>query len=262
MLLPDWEIQLEKPCSSEPETGENTDQSDPEALLAEAQQLLQDSNTAEAAEKAVELLQSAGDHAPALNLLGDLYFHGKRIARDLSTALHCYRTSAESGDAFGQYMYAICCEEGCGLPAPDHKEAARYYLLAADQGLPRAQHLFAALCAIGKGIECDKKRAFEYFRKAATQGYHRSECSLGYCYSYGIGVQPDPQQAVMWYRRAVEHGNIRAMKNLAACYAEGHGVSADPVMAEKYRKMAEEAELAEMKKKALQQQAANRNGNF
>jgi hypothetical protein len=59
-----------------------------------------------------------------------------------------------------------------------------------------------------------------------------------------------------------ESEKVDVMETVIAVVGSGGKTTRIHELAEKYRKMAEEAELAEMKKKALQQQAANRTGNF
>lgn len=55
---------------------------------------------------------------------------------------------AKSGDAESQYDLAMCYQYGEGLPQ-DLKEAARWFLLAAEQGYGNAQISMGELYALG-----------------------------------------------------------------------------------------------------------------
>jgi TPR repeat protein len=51
----------------------------------------------------------------------------------------------------------------------DHKEAARYFKLAADQGVPEAQHAIAICYILGRGVPKNRQEAYKYIYKCASK---------------------------------------------------------------------------------------------
>ena len=87
----------------------------------------------------------------------------------------------------------------------------------------------------------DHKEAVKWYRIAADQGYANGQCNLGYMYSNGYGVPQDKTEAVKWYRKAADQGQINAQFNLGLMYEKGNGVTKDYAEAVKwYRKAAEQ----------------------
>jgi TPR repeat protein len=63
------------------------------------------------------------------------------------------------------YMYS----RGTGV-AQDFKEAAKLYLLAAEQGQPDAQFLLGAMYALGGGLPGDTVQAYAWYNLAGANG--------------------------------------------------------------------------------------------
>lgn len=110
------------------------------------------------------------------------------------------RGNAEAQAAIGMMYY---WDEGRGLRnEPRHewwsrKEAERWLLKAADQGLAEAQcnlgHLYLNEIP-GQGYE----QAAPWFRKAADQGLTEAQEMLGFLYFLGRGVPRDYVQSYKW----------------------------------------------------------------
>lgn len=135
--------------------------------LQQAQQLSAQNRHTEA----IPLFTKAANHGnpTAQQVLGDAYFHGKGVDKDLAKAAYWYRKAAEQGYAIAQL------ELGCV-----------YYS--------------------GKGVEKDHTKAAYWFRKAAEQGHAIAQYNLGSLYKYGVGVEKDHIKAAYWYRKAAEQG--------------------------------------------------------
>ena len=69
-----------------------------------------------------------------------------------------------------------------------------------------------------KGQSCflqkDFKNAAEYFLKAAEDGHPDAQCNLGVLYAKGLGVPKDMKDALRWLLKAAEQGHAGAKKNL------------------------------------------------
>src|ERR1035438_8363130 len=94
---------------------------------------------------------------------------------------------AKAGDAKAEALVGRSYDLGIGVPQ-DHAEAARWWRMAADQGIAYAQASLGAAYNVGQGVPKDYAQAIVWFRKAAEQGYANAENDLGEYYEQGIGV--------------------------------------------------------------------------
>ncbi len=83
-----------------------------------------------------------------------------------ATALKVWEPVALRGDARAQYYVGEIYEKGMGKQ-PDHKLAAMWYLLAAEQGYPPAQMTIGRMYETGTGVEKNLTKAMNWYRKAA-----------------------------------------------------------------------------------------------
>jgi hypothetical protein len=103
------------------------------------------------------------------------------------------------------------------------------------------------MCDKGQGVPQDHKEAAKWFRKAAEQGNARAQQNLGLMYYSGQGVPQDYKEAAKWFRKAAEQGNARAQYSLGLMCAKGQGVPQNYVRAYAWVNLAtvELPELAE-----------------
>ena len=87
------------------------------------------------------------------------------------------------------------------------KEAAKWYLKAANQGFTEAQYNIGAMLYEGEGVEQNYKEAFNWFLKAANSGNVNAQRELGSMYINGKGVVSDFDQAVYWFKKGAEQGD-------------------------------------------------------
>ena len=83
----------------------------------------------------------------------------------------------------------------------------------------------------GKGVSKDEDEAAKWYRMAAEQGLTDAQVSLGQMYKDGQGVPQDDIEAAKWYRMAAEQGDVWGQKFLGYMYAVGQGVPRDNVQA-------------------------------
>ena len=133
------------------------------------------------------------------------------------------KVMAAKGDSDAQNKLGVGYKAGvAGLPK-SYDEAVKWFLKAAEQGLPKAQYNLAICYRYGEGVVQDFKAAAEWFAKAAAQCNASAQFELGYCYEFGVGVRKNLKAAVKWYMKAAEQGNPNAQTNLAYCYEAGIG---------------------------------------
>jgi TPR repeat protein len=108
-----------------------------------------------------------------------------------------------------QYNQGVMYENGWGR-ARDREEAARWYLLAAQQDYTEAQFRLAGLYYSGKGFPQDYRKALQWYERAAANGHVEAEYQLGWMYYHGEGVDTDREEADKWFSRAREQGFDKA----------------------------------------------------
>ncbi len=131
---------------------------------------------------------------------------------------------------------------GRGVPH-DYKEAAKYFLKAAQQGEANAQFRLSYMYEHGMGVEQNYTMALYWFRKFSVQGPKfeqnrikehdlkllsqislgdpRGQCEYGDIYK----DQFNYREAIKWYSKAAEQGFADALYKLGRMY--GYGVSHD-----------------------------------
>jgi len=113
--------------------------------------------------------------------------------KEFVTAHQLFLDLADKGIAEAQINLGMMFESGQGVPQ-DFNEAIRWYRLAADQKLIKAQEKLNLL-----------------LKKAAEP---QINLSLGIMFESGQGVPQDFNEAIRWYRLAADQGLIKAQKKL------------------------------------------------
>ena len=163
----------------------------------------------------LELLTERDDPDPlALGLLR--YREG-----DDAAAFAAFKTAAEEGDAAGQFSWALMLESVGLRDSPGSRaEAARYYRLAAQQGLPLAQFQLGVMLEWGE-IDADDDwanplaNAVMYYHLAASRGLGLAFYNLASCYLNGVGVQRSLGTARTCLVEAAAHGHGDAEREIA-----------------------------------------------
>ena len=99
------------------------------------------------------------------------------LAGEDSAAFREYSVRAEKGDLDVQWGLAVMYETGLGVPI-DFGEAAKWYRLAAEQGLTNAQKTRRDV-RLGRGVPKDMVQAAKWTRLAVEQGDADAQHGLG-----------------------------------------------------------------------------------
>jgi TPR repeat protein len=83
----------------------------------------------------------------------------------------------------------------------------------------------------GDMIEPDLKEAHRWALAAAENGVAAAMTRLGMLYHGAIGVERDPARAVPWWQRAAELGDADAQAMLGAAHHLGAGIPVDQLAA-------------------------------
>ncbi len=118
---------------------------------------------------------------------------------------------AAKGDPDAQLALGMRYMEGDGVIKND-TEAAKWFALAARQGIAEAQYRYGLALLEGRGVVQDYKAAFEWIAKPAQRGYAPAQFSLGELYRYGTGTAVDKAHAYLWFNLAAAQGVESAAK--------------------------------------------------
>lgn len=156
------------------------------------------------------------------------YKEARRLdeAGDDAAAVRLYRRAAEAGNAEAAYELGEAYWLGEGVER-DLPRAADWFNRAADGGSPRGQYLLGRAYAEGRGVDKEPATAARFFGRAATQGHAPAQYELGRAFANGIGVPQDRLWAGRWYGKAARQGHVDAQVAYGALLAAGEGVERD-----------------------------------
>ncbi len=196
--------------------------------------------------------------------------------KEFATAHRLFFDLADKGVAEAQINLGMMFEDGQGV-SQDFNEAIRWYRLAADQGLTKAQEKLNFLlksksqenlqsnsidsksnsvnvtsdeirddlsvsdrfhAALSAFNKTEFDTAYQLFFELADKGIAEAQINIGMMFENGQGVPQDYGKAVRWYRHAADQGLIKAQYNLGLMYAYGKGVDKDPIEAIKWYRLA------------------------
>ncbi|NJL18211.1 MAG: sel1 repeat family protein [Nitrospira sp.] len=129
--------------------------------------------------------------------------------RDTVTRIDERRPVAEQGTAEEQYNLGVQYENA--LPR-DHREAVRWYRMAAMQRHAGAFYRLCALSDMGRGIPQDYQEALRWCRLAADHRHGAAMFLIATYYEKARGVPKDVVQAYQWYNLAASNGHEAGAK--------------------------------------------------
>lgn len=145
----------------------------------------------------------AASSSPAVPAAANL-LSGIRLQRagDAQAAAKAYAESAQAGNKWAQYNYALCLYAGFGVEK-NLEEAAKLWQQAASQGLPCASYNLACCYARGEGVPQDYAKAVELWQQAANAGIAEAQMNLAICHHRGLGVPQDEDKAEVCLKQAL-----------------------------------------------------------
>ena len=138
------------------------------------------------------------------------------------TAYNLALVRAKNGDPAAQTLVAEILSRGLGVPL-NPAEAAKWYALAAEQGVPESQFQYALMLLDGRYVKQDERGAFALMQAAAEAGNRLAQFNFAQ-----LLVQQDPgdtgiAKATSYYERAAATGLADAQYAMAQIYANGVG---------------------------------------
>jgi TPR repeat protein len=211
--------------------------------------------------------------------LGQCYFNGNGVEKNVPKAIEFYRESAAQNDPLGELALGAAYATGTGVEK-DPVASANLVAKSAQQGNAEAEYVTGWNYINGFGLDTDAAQGVAWYQKSAAQANFDAAFNLAMCYFAGIGVAPDrpkavktisalaqmgyveaenkmgvlcemgsviPQdysQAATWYRKAADAGKPEAQTSLGQLYASGQGVGQDLTEAVRwYWKAAQQGDL-------------------
>lgn len=138
------------------------------------------------------------------------------------TALNLALPRAEAGDAAAQTLAAEILSRGLGVPR-DEAKAAKWYELAAEQGVPEAQFQYALMLLDGRFVEKDEKGAYALMQAAAEAGNRLAQFNFAQLLVKEDSGPTGIARAVPYYERAAQGGLADAQYAMAQIHANGVG---------------------------------------
>ena len=160
--------------------------------------------------------------AEARFVLGSMYRFGQGVDLDHAQAAKWFTLAAQQGVPMAQYSLGRLYLKGAGV-TKSQKEAVKWFLKAAKQNLASAQLVLGTMYRNGRGVKRDAKQAVKWYVAAATGGNALAQANLGRMHAQGNGVRKDFKKAALWYRRAAERGLAHGQSLLGAMLAAGAG---------------------------------------
>jgi TPR repeat protein len=139
-------------------------------------------------------------------LAGRRYFLGNGVPQDLDAAQKWLKPAAEQNNAFAAYYLGRIMAER------DYNKAPALYKIAAEQGLPQAQYLYAKTLKDGRGIAQDRFNAYVWFTIALDAHYTAGSSDLAEIDGGGFLTMAQLSEAKA-KARELEHTVIRAVNS-------------------------------------------------
>jgi TPR repeat protein len=140
-------------------------------------------------------------------VMADWYLGDWVCQKNEARLLELAQESSANGSRYGTYVLARLHENGRGGLAQNKVKATKFYQLAAEQNLDKAQHRLGCMYYDGVGVDRDHAEALRLYKLAAAQGNPWTLCGVAHIYLNGYGVPKNKAEAILWYMRAQEAGS-------------------------------------------------------
>ncbi|XP_075053000.1 LRP2-binding protein-like [Mixophyes fleayi] len=162
----------------------------------------------------------------ALYQAGVMHYDGLGTPEDQKRGVEYMKRIVSSSSSRAAHMkYAAAynlgraCFEGYGMARSD-EEAERWWLIAADDGNPKASVKAQSVLGMfySQAPNTNLKKAFFWHSEACGNGSLESQGALGVMYLYGQGIKRNLPSAMECLKEASERGNVYAQGQLVGFY--------------------------------------------
>jgi hypothetical protein len=149
-------------------------------------------------------------HPRAMAVLGNMYYDGQGVSKNLGLALKWYTEAAMRGNRGAQYSLAGMYEEGEGV-AKNVPKAAQLYAASARQGMPEAQFALGLSYEFGEGVPRNRRTAIFWLDQAARQGDGRAKWNADWLSRPDTPQFRDEAQLAQYTNAKVSQGMAQQM---------------------------------------------------
>ena len=156
----------------------------------------------------IQLLEKVAKskHKDANYELGELYFFGKVVPKDIKKAVSYYEIAARNGHGDANRKLGVLYDMGRMIEKNDDK-AFKYYLEGAKLGIAFCCRKVAEFYADDNRHICDKEEAFRWYKEGAKKEDPDCVYELSHCYKYGRGTAQNQLYADKCLKYAAEKMN-------------------------------------------------------
>lgn len=175
-----------------------------------------------------EALVDAADGKPeAQMLLGQLYFNGEGVEKDLKAAMYWYEKAASQGFVDAQYRLGSLYFDGKYDIPKDYDKAYHWLQLALDNGYADAKPKLEGLFKTEAGNVVNLRESPEVLQQVADAGNKQARYLYSEKLLKGDGFPEDKAKAVAMLTEDAKQGFVKAQKRLGELYFSGDGVPQD-----------------------------------
>lgn len=172
--------------------------------------------------------------------VGEIYYLGVGVRKDLKTAFHWYQKAALGGHEEAIRRMITMYYSGEGVEK-NLTMSYKWTLKAVELGLACGYNALGCCYRDGDCVERNVRTALEYFDKAVALGYPIAHSNAAYIYLTGQdGVEVDYGKARSYVEKSAEVNDFYGVFLLGYLYCNGFGVEKDREQAEYYYRMAAE----------------------
>lgn len=197
-------------------------------------------------DRALEILTplAKNGNAQAQITLGLMYDYGHGVEKSASESIKWYLMAAEQGVPLVQHDMGVKYFQGQGVEQ-NYDEAARWWEMSANAGIADSQFNLGLMYYRGIGIEKDYVKAGKLFEAAAEQGHGNAQYSLAVMYAFGQSKDKSYSTALKWFNKAAEQNVAQAQFNLGVFNENGYGLAKDLNKAKEWYQLAANQGLQE-----------------
>lgn len=178
------------------------------------------------------------NYAPAKYLLGQMYYYGLSVEKDLKKFIELSMESAKENFIPAKNALSVAYFNGYGVSRND--DLGRKYLKECEDA--KYGQSYANLGFLyykgTNGFPKDLNKAFEYYKLSSYQFNRMGTYSLALMYFGGFGCTKDVKKGIYELINAAMLGDVRAQNKLGDIYYFGNDVEKDNETAYKYYLMA------------------------
>jgi len=179
-----------------------------------------------------EALVAATDGNPqAQMLLGQIYFNGDGVTKDLPLAMYWYEKAADNNFVEAQYRLGMLFLEGKDGVSKDYDKAYTWLKRSVENGKQSAEPHLEALYKTDTGKVVNLNESIEILQQVAEKGEKLARFLLSQKLIKGEGITQDKPRAIKMLTDDAKRGFVKAQKLLGELYYYGTGVEADYVEA-------------------------------